>query len=170
MKTFPPKSVFGLIFGLILMSGCAANSPNVNGNSNVKTAQNVNGSNANITKDDAEDLRQIIKLPFEPEEVVWREDAGNAAQTARKLTAVLRFTAPDTEKIVVQAAAAKPGTPAVIEAEMWFPAELIAQSQLSGDETLKGTTYAAPDFVQPPYTGGKLTRIENSDYFLLELN
>ena len=149
-----------------LMTGCASNSPNITANSSVANSQAVNPADSNAVKDDLEDFRQIVKLPFEPEEVVWREESPDGK---KKTTAVLRFAPPDTEKIAAQAGTYRAGTPAVIETETWFPAELIAQSQLSGDETVKGTTYAANDFLQPPYMNGKLTRIENSDYFVLEL-
>ncbi|HEX8638579.1 MAG TPA: hypothetical protein VF692_10990, partial [Pyrinomonadaceae bacterium] len=92
-----------------------------------------------------------------------------APPTGKKMTAVLKFTAEDAARIVAQAETYRPATPAQIETESWFPAELIAQSELSGDETLKGNAYAANDFLQPPYSDGKLTRLENSSYFILEL-
>jgi len=117
-----------------------------------------------------------IKMPFHPEEAVWREDVlGKSgdnrvpAPTDKKLTAVLRFLKDDAAKITAQAEKYKPATPATINTEKWFPAELIAQSQTSGDETVKGSSYPANDFLNPPYSDGKITRIEGTDYFVLEL-
>ncbi len=80
------------------------------------------------------------------------------------------FNAEDAGQIVSQAEKYQPAAAAQIDAENWFPAELIAQSQLSGDETLKGTSYAAGDFLQPPFNTGRITRIDNTDYFVLEAN
>jgi hypothetical protein len=34
---------------------------------------------------------------------------------------------------------------------------------------LKGAAYAANDFLQSPYNNGKLTRINDTNYFVLEL-
>lgn len=81
----------------------------------------------------------------------------------------MKFKTGDADKIAAQAEKISPPQPAQIETETWYPEELTAQSQLSGDESLKGTTFAANDFLQPPYVNGKLTRVENTDYFVLEL-
>jgi len=157
-------------------SACTSNpANNVNADSSNQTA-NLN-ENANLTKDNTENLKVIIKIPFEPEETVWREDAMNErnaenrdfSATDKKLTAVLRFSAEDADKIVAQAETYRQPSPTEIGTEDWFPAELIAQSELSGNETLKGIGYAATDFSQPPFVDGRLTRIENSNYFVLEL-
>lgn len=147
-------------------------------NSN-QTNQTANTANANIAaklKYDVEELEMTVKLPFHPEEAVWHEDVLGKpdnnrapAPTDKKLTAVLRFLKEDAEKITAQAQTYKPANAETINTESWFPAELIAQSQTSGDETLKGQTYAANDFYNMPYTDGKLTRIEGTDYFILEL-
>ena len=56
-----------------------------------------------------------------------------------------------------------------VGAETWFPEELTAQSQLSGEGVLKGTAYAANEFFNIPYGSGKVTRIRGTDYFVLEL-
>lgn len=118
----------------------------------------------------------LVKLPFHPEEADWREETmGKPANdrvpgpTDKKLVAILRFLKDDADKIVAQAEKHKAATPATVNTETWFPNELVAQSQTSGDETLKGLTYAADDFYNPPFSDGKLTRIEGTDYFLLEL-
>ncbi len=135
-------------------------------------------NDAQATKDDLEELEKIIKLPAAPEEATYREDDLNAqnkeqnanAPAEKRLTAVLKFSAQDASRIVEQAAKYKPAQASEIEAEDWFPAELVAQSQLSGDETLKGEMFAADDFFQPPYAHGNLTRIRNTNYFVLELS
>ena len=171
----------GFLLTVVLFSACTGNpADNSNGVLSNQTAnQNSNaGENANLTKDNAEILHTIIKLPYEPEETVWREVAANNRNAAtensstnnKKLTAVLRFSPEDAAKATSQAETYKPPVPAQIQTEDWFPAELIAQSELSGDETLKGVSYAANDFIQSPYTDGQIIRIENSNYFILELS
>ena len=117
-----------------------------------------------------------IRLPLPPEEAVWREDAlgkpGNdrvPGPTDKKLVAVLRYSREDAEKLAFMADKHRPVLNETINTESWYPAELIAQSQVSGDETLKGKSYGANDFLNPPYSDGKLTRIDGTDYFVLEL-
>ena len=164
----------------ILLSACSSNqSPNSNSGASNQAVNSAANSNANSNvKDDVDELGTMIKLPFQPEEAVWREE--NPAKgandnsippkpTDKKLLVVLRFSKEDAAKIVAQAANYKPAAREKINNESWFPSELTAQSQISGDETLKGTTYAANDFFQTPYSDGKLTRIDETNYFVLEL-
>ena len=112
-----------------------------------------------------ENLAKIIKLPFAPEEATFTETGSKD----KKLVAVLKFSAADAAVITANAEKYKPPVASDIDAEMWFPPELIAKSQESGDEVLKGNEYAANDFLQPPYINGKLTRIGDTNYFVLEL-
>ena len=118
------------------------------------------GENQSQAKDDAEELSKLIKIPYETEEALWKiEDNakipnGKHGETAPKLIAVLKFKSADAQKIVEQAANYKPPTEISINVENWFPPELIAKSQESGDETIKGTVYEPNDFAQPPYERG----------------
>lgn len=172
--------LLGFLITVELFSACTNNTADNSSVvlSNPANNQNSNaGENANITKDNVEVLQTIVNLPLEPEETVWREAVANnqnggtdSSTNNKKLTAVLRFSAEDASKTASQAEAYKSPTPTQIQTEEWFPAELIARSELSGDETLKGTSYAANDFIQPPYTDGQIVRIENSNYFILELS
>ena len=127
-------------------------------------------------KDDPAELGKIITLPIMPEEAVWREesrgrqtDAIALRTTDRKLTAVLLYTPEETQKLIALFEKHKPAEAVELEIESWFPAELIAQSQTSGNETIKGNAYAANDFIQSPYLNGRITHISGTDYFVLEL-
>ena len=81
----------------------------------------------------------------------------------------MRFSSADSDKIVAEAS--KNGSPqnAEIAVENWFPDELVAQGEMSGDNALKGLAYPANAFFLEPYTSGRITRIEGGDYFVLEL-
>ena len=166
VKISPAKSIYGLLLTVILFSGCA---PEKSADANISqpnSNQTFNSNNETIVQDDRETLAKIINLPFAPEETTYAE----TVQNGRKIVAVVKFSPADAEKIV--AAAEKYQTPvaADVYAENWFPPELVARTQQTGDESLKGVEYAAADFFQPPYSKGKITRINETDYFVLELN
>lgn len=160
-----------LIIIILASSACSNDdsASNNNGSSTKNSNQTTNESrdNVNSAKDDVEELGKIIKLPLLPEEVNYWEE--NSAPNGKLFIAVLKFSPENAAQLVSQIEKIKPPVDSEIDAERRFPAELVAQSQLSGDETLKGKSYAADDFLQPPYQGGKITRIENTDYFVLEL-
>jgi hypothetical protein len=181
MKLAPTIFLFAFIFVGQIFVACNAGGNQHDAAQGSESNQIVNSQpsneNVNSVKDTVEELELTIKLPAHPEEVLWREDkiaaqsgAAANAKAGKKMTAILKFTAEDAAKIVAQAETYQPPTRAQIETEIWFPAELKAQSELSGDETLKGNSYAANDFLQPPYDAGKLTRLEDSNYFILELS
>ena len=163
MTSFQSNSLFvfsAFFASLILFSACGNSSQNSNQAANANKSTNTNTS---ATKDDLEDFGKIVKLPFQPEEVSWR------VGDDKKLIAVLKFSAENAQNLVSQIEKQKPFQPAGINAENWFPPELIAKSQQSGDETLKGKEYSANDFFLAPYTNGKITRIDDTNYFILEL-
>lgn len=146
-----------------------------NENQNSKIA-NI-GDGQNQAKDNEEELAQFIKIPFETEEAIYKiEPLGKNPNSERapgptdsKLTAVLKFKPEDTQKVIEQAKAYKQPTEISLNVENWYPPELVAKSQESGDETIKGNVYAPNDFTQPPYLNGSLTHIAGTDYFILEL-
>lgn len=167
-----PKIFIAIIIGFIFTACSSNNSANANANSTNQSANSANSNSANAVKDDVDELEMTIKLPIHPEEAVWREEnlaKTGAPPTNKKLVAVLLYTKENADKIVAQAEKYKPATPEIINNENWFPNELTAQSQISGDETLKGKGYPANDFFNAPYTDGKITRIDGTDYFILEL-
>ena len=126
-------------------------------------ATNQPKENLNPAKTNVEELGMLVNIPYEAEDIVWKADPGN-----KKLIAVLRFSPADSDKLIVEAEKVKPPQQINFATEAWFPAELIAQSDLSGDDTLNGKSYAANIFLLDPYVTGSITRIENTDYFILE--
>lgn len=168
----------GLIVALsvVFIISCEKSSVE-NANSANRAASSEAAAEKNLSKDDVAELLTIVRLPEIPDEVVWREEdvakkqgeSGTPGLTDRKLTAVLRYDSETAVKLVVWIEKNKAPEPAEISPSSWFPEELIAQSQISGNETLKGTVYGANDFTNAPYGNGKITRIENTNYFVLEL-
>lgn len=139
---------------------CVGGAPK--GNANVKNAAVRPVENSNAARTNVEELGVLVKVPYETEDIVWRE-----YPTKKKIIAIMRFSAANANKIVAEAG----GTPenTGIAVESWFPEELIAQTEMSGDNALKGVSYPATGFYQDPYTVGKITRVEGSDYFILEV-
>lgn len=107
----------------------------------------------------------MVRLPFEPEEVAWKEKPAE-----KKLTAVIRFSPENAAKMAAEVAKNGQPSPETLTVETWYPAELIAQSDVTGESTLKGRSYPAESFLNPPYTKGKITRVENTDYFILQIS
>lgn len=180
MKASSTKLLCVILVSAYFFAGCKTydNDSNVirqttdeNQNAKIKDI----GENQSPAKDDAEELGKLIKIPYETEEALWKIEQNaklpnsNSGDTATKLIAVLKFKSADAQKIAEQAAQYKPAAEVSINVENWFPPELIAKSQESGDETIKGNRYAPNDFAQPPYQNGSLTHISGTDYFVLEL-
>lgn len=179
MKFSTIKFIGVFCFGAFFLTGCLRIEI-ANQNANLAAAQANQAAEKNAAqsvKDDVEELGKIVNLPATPEEATYREEnfsTGNSENQAsapnrKKLTAVLKFSPEDAGRIVEEAGKYKPFAESKVDAEAWFPAELIAQSQLSGDETLKGASFAADDFFRPPYSAGKITRLANTNFFVLEL-
>lgn len=166
---------FILIVNLVFGIACSGlDKENSNSNS-AQIQDDTKPGQTNPPKDDVSELLTIIRLPEVPDEASWREeplgknDNRVPGPNDRKLTAVLKYNAETAAKLIAQIEKNKKPEPAEIGTENWFPEELIAQSQISGNEMLKGTVYGANDFFNMPYGNGKITRIENTNYFVLEL-
>ena len=147
----------------VLLSACAG--PAENGN-----AVNANAANsANIAqtgpKDNIDELGLLVRLPVEPEEVAWQEKPEQ-----KKLIAVVRFSPENAQKMAAEVAKNGQGSPETLTVESWYPNELIAQGELTGESTVKGQSYPAEPFLNPPYSKGKITRIEDTDYFILQIS
>jgi len=135
------------------------------------TANNRNASVGNsssvsavVPKDNIDELLLLVNLPFAPEEVSWEEKPGE------NIIAVVRFSPENAMKMSAEIAKQGEPAPETIAVETWYPAELIAQGELSGESTIQGKTYPAAAFLTPPYTKGKITRIDNTDYFILQIS
>ncbi len=72
MKTLAAGIIFVLIATVVLFSACGGGGEV---NKNISTSDNIqNANHSSSVSDDVEELGKIIKLPFEPEEVVWQDN------------------------------------------------------------------------------------------------
>jgi hypothetical protein len=101
-------------------------------------------------------------MPYEAEDIVWRSDA-------KSVTAVLRFDQVDTTRLVAEAEKIRPPEDVSVPLRAWFPDELVEKSDMTGSDTLNGKSYAADQFFQEPFDGGRVVRVDGTDYFILEL-
>ncbi|MEO7539994.1 MAG: hypothetical protein ABIV21_08190 [Pyrinomonadaceae bacterium] len=156
-----------VILALIAFAGsspsCGKSSSN-GVNSTATSSANRAVENANIARTNVEELGVIVNVPYEAEDVVWKEKPDN-----KRVLAVLRFSPADSNKVVAEAEAFGRAEKVQLSAETWFPDELIAQSDMRGDSVLRGTAYPANRFFQEPFSSGSLIRVEGSDYFILDL-
>lgn len=163
--TFAHPAVILALISCAALSPACSGSANNSANSSVSASSNQANENVNAVRSNVEELGLIVNIPYETEDVAWKEDASR-----KKIIAVLRFAPADSTKLVAEAEKVRPPEAANIPSETWFPAELIAQSEMSGGgDNLNGRSYAANQFFQEPFTSGRIVRIENTDYFILEL-
>lgn len=157
-----PKILIFLSILVSLTAGCGG----LDANSNSTNANSANSSQANnAAKTNVEELALLINVPYESEEVFWKDDAQH-----KRIVAVLRFPANEAQRLIADAQKIRPPQKVTINTESWFPPELVAQSDVSGDDTLNGQAYAANAFFQDAYSDGRVIKVDDSDYFVLEMN
>lgn len=149
--------------------GCSGSNDAVN-NSNANSNSNTPSNNRVAAKDSVEELGMLIKLPYEAIETYWIESLSSKQGYSRQLTAVIRFSAADANKLAADAAKLTAPVPHSVELEDWFPTELVTKSEMTGDPKLAGRSYSAAAFFQEPYIEGRLTRIDETDFFVVELS
>lgn len=171
----PALAILALILSIPFLGGCSPANENAGANGNVSTPgqpiTRTSGPGIDGVKDGSEELGALIKLPFEPDDLVWKEfQAGKPGQVqGRRLLAVFQLTPQEAKALIDRSAKAGAGSPAVLSVEKWFPPELIAQSEMSSDAGITVTTYPADDFFQEPFTRGTISNVDDTDFFVLEL-
>ena len=150
-----------LILSVAALLGCSGE-----GDQTSHSPANIQSTNASqdAPRTNVEELGMLVNVPYESEESFWKEDPSQ-----RRIVAVLSFPKPEAERLVADASKRRPPETVDMMPESWFPPELIAQSEVSGDNTIKGQAYAADAFLQPPYNDGRIARIDGTDYFVLEV-
>lgn len=156
----------GLILTLLLTAAILAGCSGSTSNSNAANAESQRSASANTdaVKTNAEELGMLVNMNYESEEVYWKDDPAR-----KKITAVIMYSPEVANQVVADAVRVREPENASITPENWFPPELVAQSEMSGDDTIKGKSYAATVFLLDPYNEGRLIRINDTDYFVLEV-
>jgi hypothetical protein len=172
MLTPATSVILALILSIAFMAGCSSERPAAN-NANGNTAAASQGNeNRDIepglegAKDNPEELATLVKLPYTPEDLVWKE---LPAKQGRRVVAVFQLTEEDAKKLIGSAAKARAGSPVSLKPENWFPRELTTQTDVSGEETLPATAYPADEFFQPPFTEGTVSNVDDTNFFVLEV-
>lgn len=151
-----------VVFAVLLSAGCGQ-PPTANSNAANASSNQV----ADVPKkanDKAEELGLFVNFTWEPEDLLWKQD-----EAKKTIVAVFRLDAEDGKKLSDQIGLRSQGAPKEVQVEDWFPAELIAQSESTGGTSVEGTAFPADDFYQPPYSQGTITRVNGTDFFVLEL-
>ena len=156
------KILIIILFAVFLISACGGSQANYNSNANA--AEKASQAN-NAAKTNVEELGLLINVPYESEEVFWKDDPA-----IKKIVAVLRFPAGEANRLIADAQKVRPPQKVSINSESWFPQELIAQGDMSGDDMLGGQSYAANAFFQDAYNDGRIIHIDDTDYFVLEMS
>ena len=157
--TFAPRLVILPLFGALLIAGCGSGS---GGNNNSVNA--VSTPDPNAPRTGVEELGLLINVPYEAEDCIWKQDPATKA-----ITAVLRFDAEDTGKLAADVEKLGPPVEASVPMQTWFPGDMVVDSDLRGDDQLRGKAYAADPFFQEPYVKGRLLRIGGTEYWVLEI-
>jgi hypothetical protein len=161
--------LFVVVLGLLSTASCSyirssKDNPQPPANANSNAGNELNASKS--PNDNIEDLRTNINVPFEPDEVSWRLLSNK--QNGGGLIAVFRMAPSD-----AAAYASKVGPSGTKSAEVtveeWFPAELKAMADTTGQSTISGTALPANEFVRDPFTEGIVYVIPESNYLVVEL-
>ncbi len=160
---FRTAAILSFFATCTLLCGCIGGRDQ-NANSRTQSTTNSGNQNSSAARSNVEELGLLVKIPYETEDVVWKE-----VSPSKKVVAVLLFPKATADKVVADAQTHGAGQNVTLAAEPWFPDELIAQSEMSGDAALRGTAYPGNAFFLDKYNAGTITRIEGSDHFVLEI-
>jgi hypothetical protein len=156
-------AILSLFAACTLSAGCIAGTDQ-KANARPPSVDRAN-QNTDTARTNVEELGLLVNVPYEAEDVVWKE-----APAGKKVTAVLLFSKATAERVVSDAQAYGPGQAVTVSPETWFPDELIAQSEMSGDAAVRGTAYPANAFFHDNYNSGRIIHVEGSDHFVLEVS
>ena len=159
MNFFARICILALFAGLSLMPGCGAKPANT-----VATA-NTTDTDPNAPKASAEELDQLVTLPYEAEDCVWK-----ITPDKKEITAVLHFDKVDTGKLAADVERLQAGTDVTIPTQTWYPSDLVVDSDLHGDDQLRGKAFSAAPFYKEPYNNGRVVRVQGTDYWVLQLS
>jgi hypothetical protein len=163
MPSIAPRVFIVLILISFLFLGCGSGGDKSDAGPSTNTDNSVVQNE--VPSDRLEDLKLLIRIPYDAEDAVWKVEGSSS-----KLTAVLIFTAEDTKALLFELRKGGDGADAELALESWFPEELIAKAEMSGDAELRGKAYPAEQFFMDRYNTGRVIHIEETEIFILELS
>lgn len=163
MKFFRPVAILTFFALPLLLASCSSPSGSTNNAANSDNRK-ADISSSNSANSKAEELGMLVNFTWEPEDLTWKLN-----EQKKLVTAVFRLEADDQKKLETQLAAKPAGARKEIQVEEWFPAELIAQGESAGGSSVSGNAQTAEDYFQPPYNEGTITRVDGTDFFILEV-
>ena len=164
-------------FSCASLNGKAVNVPVNDRHSN--NSQNMNQPDAKNSevKSDIETLSKQINLPVLPVEAKWTAETLDNSKgavpgpTDYRLTALLKYDEKGAKELVqrLEAEGAEKSL-GNVEISQWFPEEVKKEAKTIDDRfVLEGAKYEPDLFLRVPYTGGKLIRVGETNYFVLNL-
>ncbi len=161
-------AILALILSNQMLIGCS-NEPEANANQivvNTRPAATPDPAREGV-KENKDELAELIKLPYEPEDLVWKAFAPD--KNGQRLLAVFQLLPDDSRKLADRLTKQSKGTSVKIKAEKWFPTELVTENEVTGEEGIVATSFPADDFFQQPYSEGTVSRVGTSDFYVLDL-
>lgn len=168
-------------FNVFLLSFTACGTRDTPNNRNsVNVATNMNASaetKIDEVSENIDDLARSINLPVRPVAAKWsakvlgKENSTAPGPTDYALTAVLHFDEVGAKELVKRLDE-KPAEKKSdsIEVEEWFPEQVKKASQdRDGVKVVTGPNYRPDILLRSPYTGGKIVRVGESNYFVVKL-
>lgn len=154
-----------ILANFVLFSACGGPPDGQNSLSTNSGAVNSRTAATNKANTNVEELGMLINFQLESDDLAWKRD-----EKKNLLTAVFRLSPEDSKKLTDQLTPRSPGAPKEVTVEEWFPAELVAQGESSGGSSVQATAYPADDFYQAPFTAGTISRVDGTDFFVIELS
>lgn len=163
MLYLKPSVLLPLILISGLIAGCGTDAGDRSGNANL--GQSSVAANTNKANSNAEELGMLINFAWETEDLAWKKD-----DAKKTIVAAFRLSPEDAQKLSEKLTADSQGAPKEVAVEDWFPAELIAQGESTGNAAVPATAFPAKEIYQAPYDQGTISRVDGTDYFVIELN
>ena len=161
--TFPRYgAIITFLIFAALLTGCNGDDPYAN--NTAASNSPVTRSNGDAARTDVEDLSLLIRVPFKPDDLVWKASADK-----KKIVAVFRFDPEDTPKLLAEIGGSAAGEAVNVDVEPWYPDELATQGEFSSEGRVSGKAYQATPFYQDPYKNGRVIQIDNTDFFVVEI-
>lgn len=168
MKSQSAISVVFILACLVLLNSCnGSTNNNSNSSANANSASNNSNDASPPQNDNVEDLRSMVKISFDPEEVVWR--TLDTKEKGKRLLTVVLLSPADHKALESRLNAFGDARTVSVNVEQWFPTELIAMGDASGESVVSGKAYPATEFFLPPFVVGEAILIPETDYLVLDV-